>query len=103
MKGVIVIQQIIECFPYRLPANHTVRDDVKSFLDLPGGYEAMLNDMFDNENDPESGWSKSGWYCRACTKEFIRERVYSWLVRQKVKRAYLLTVYVYVKSYWSSL
>ena len=51
----------------------------------PQVYVNLMHEMFDSQNDPESGWNKSDWLCVPCVREFCQENLFSWLVNRLVK------------------
>lgn len=84
LRGVVVRGELSGLLPGRLPGNAIVRGSFYEYLQGPQAYERMMRNMFDNEIDPGSGWVRNGWYCRACTTEFVRANLLSWLIREEI-------------------
>lgn len=71
--------------PGHLANNEGVLRQLMAMFRKPYSYVAMISAMFDDQNDPESGWTKAQWLCLDCLTMFIRGRIFSWFVSQLVK------------------
>ncbi|KAI5124418.1 hypothetical protein M0805_008302 [Coniferiporia weirii] len=75
--------------PGHLANNAGVLGQILTMFRRPCSYVAMISTMFDDQNDPESGWTREHWLCLDCLTMFIRERIFSWFVSQLVKDEYV--------------
>ena len=91
LRGVLFLSELDTCLPGRTSRNRRIREELMKRLAPPHALEDMLRSMYDNENDPQGcGWDRTKFYCRGCLKTFIGERIFSWMVRQRMKGQSLL-------------
>ena len=80
--------------PGRLAVNRDVQDLLRDYWFNPVAVNSVhiIKAMFESLNDinnPDAAWHEDATYCQSCLELFINDRLYSWLVAQLVKGAFL--------------